>query len=111
MHSEDAASQPLPVAQPQHNDHQAVRDAVQQRDERRWQLFCNRSRNEQQAQQEQQLLQNNEMEEESDRFLEHRELIRRQQRLEELIRRQQRLEEASNNMSRQDLAVYEAHNP
>ena len=99
LHSEDAASQPL--AQPQHNDLQDVRDAVRQRDERWWQLFCNRSRNEQQAQQEQQLLQNNEMEEESNRLLEHR----------ELIRRQQRLEEASNNMSRQDLAVYEAHNP
>ena len=98
-HSEAAASQPLPsLAQPQCNDYQA---AVQQRDERWWQLFRNRSRNEQQAQQEEQLLQHNEEEEESNRLLEQR----------ELIRRHQRLEDASNHMSRQDLAVYEARNP
>ena len=102
-HSEAAASQPLPsLAQPQCNDYQA---AVRQRDERWWQLFRNRSRNEQQAQQEEQLLQHNEeeeeKEEESNRLLEQR----------ELIRRHQRLEDASNHMSRQDLAVYEAHHP
>ena len=96
-----AASQSLPsLAQPQCNEYQA---AVRQRDERCWQLFRNtcRSRNEQQAQQEEQLLQHNEEEEESYRLLEQR----------ELIRRHQESEDASNHMSRQDLAFYEAHNP
>ena len=87
-----------PLQPPQHINIQAIREAARQRDERWMQHMHNAWRDEQQAQQQ---LQQDEEEEERNRSYEER----------EIIQRQLRLEEVANNMSRQDLADYEASNP
>jgi hypothetical protein len=79
---------------------EAIRDAVQQRNERwwqEWQRMRNNWRNEELADQP---IQQDEEEQERQRLDDHRDLIRRKQRLEEI----------ANNTSRQDIETYQAQN-